>query len=175
MKIIKQIMETSIKKLFLQLVFVLPLWSFSVGIIFVILGIDIHTGGTVQLTNQIVYKNLILAPFVIIVEQILFIYAPMMLLIGFFFLVKKWIGEKIIMMVIATIVVISSFFFGILHGGLPKVFIQGVNGIGFFIMYLRVLFDPKSTITKWQWRPLYISSLLHTGVDCILFIIQIIL
>lgn len=168
-------METSVKKLFFQLLFILPLWSFSVGIIFVILGIDIDGGGTVQLTNQIVYKNLILAPFVIIVEEILFRYLPMILLFFFFFLMKRWIGEKSKLILIAVIVVISSIFFGVLHGGIPHVFIQGVVGIGLFVMYLRVLLDPQKIPTKWQLRPLCLAILLHGGVNSILFFIQLIL
>lgn len=164
----------SVIKLFFLLLVIIPSWCLSAGIVCCILGISTN-GDVVQLTGQILYKNLILAPFVIMVEEILFRYIPMMLFVFLIWLFRKWITMTFKVILLTIIIVISSFLFGISHGGIVHVFIQGVYGVGLCLIYVRVLFDLKSSPSSrwWQLRPLLASNLLHLGVNLILFILQL--
>ena len=105
-----------------------------------------------------------------LLEEILFRWGPMLILSYTllwmyksgrlskerFFEVEKY--------AILALVIVSSIVFGWAHGNFWNVFLQGVSGVCFMLIYLRVLFirRDEGLRNRWQMVPLAETTLAHT-------------
>jgi hypothetical protein len=104
-----------------------------------------------------------------LLEEVIFRWGPMIIFFACFWVVVKIakidneLMSKIKEYCIVIIVLVSSTIFGIVHGNVFNILVQGVSGLIFFMFYLRALyrgkFKGKSDVC--QIRPLISSTLYH--------------
>ena len=155
------------------------LWSFIVGVTLYLCGVKFsqHVASSSEFVG-----SFLLVPMCALLEEMLFRWGPMLLFIGglgYFSRVMK-IDDELKSMIenngIVIIVLVSSIIFGLVHGNVFNIALQGVSGLIFFMFYLRRMYRDRilrkdgilKKMDKYQLRPLAASTLYHTLSNSIL-------
>lgn len=156
------------------------IWNFIVVSILFLSGAEFSQH--VADTKDLFFNSLFFLPITTLsalLEEIIFRWGPMLILSYTllwmyksgrlskerFFEVEKY--------AILALVIVSSIVFGWVHGNFWNVFLQGVSGVCFMLIYLRVLFirRDEGLRNRWQMVPLAETTLAHTLSNSILMII----
>lgn len=124
-------------------------------------------------------NSLFLVPMCALLEEIIFRWAPMVLFFtGLAILVKKGKVDdekktRIEKYGVATLVIVTSIIFGLVHGNVFNILIQGVSGVIFSIFYLRTLYRRREAgkNDRFQMLPLASSTIYHTLSNMILIVL----
>ena len=135
------------------------IWGFIVCSIPVLFGSESH----LDVGDTLFYHSTLLeeikfrwVPMLILSYTLLWMYKSGRLSKERFFEVEKY--------AILALVIVSSIVFGWAHGNFWNVFLQGVSGVCFMLIYLRVLFirRDEGLRNRWQMVPLAETTLAHT-------------
>ena len=178
-KFFRKIVEMNIIKLYcVTLVFHFA-WVFMIGTI--LHHFDVEFSQNVVSSLNFLSEELIDDIACVFLEEMLFRWGPMVL-----FFLSIWIlckitkiGDKPASRIrkcgIVIIVLVSSTIFGIAHGNVFNILIQGVAGVIFFMFYLRTLYREKykGKSDIFQLRPLMSSAVYHALCNVAFSVLQI--
>lgn len=149
------------------------LWSFIVGATLYLCGAKFsqHVASSSEFVS-----SFLLVPMCALLEEMLFRWGPMVLFIGGLGYLSRAMKmdssfkSKIENYGITVIVLVSSVIFGLVHGNVFNIALQGVSGLVFFMFYLRRMYRDRllrkeeilNKADKFQLRPLAASTLYHT-------------
>ena len=160
------------------------LWSFIVGATLYLCGAKFsqHVASSSEFVS-----SFLLVPMCALLEEMLFRWGPMVLFIGSLGYISRVMKiddeskSKIENYGIAVIVLVSSVIFGLVHGNVFNIALQGVSGLVFFMFYLRRMYRDRvlrkeeilNKTDKYQLRPLAASTLYHTMSNSILIFLWV--
>ena len=149
------------------------LWLFIVGVALYLCGARFsqHVAGSSEFRS-----SFLLLPMCALLEEMLFRWGPMVVFIGGLGYISRVIKideglrSKIENYGIAVIVLASSIVFGLVHGNVFNIALQGVSGLVFFMFYLRRMYRDRvlrkeeilKKADKFQLRPLAASTIYHS-------------
>lgn len=172
-----KIMEMNIIKLYLLTIVLHFVWNFTIGATLYASGVEFsqHVASSSDLMNSFLFTAT-LVPMCAFIEELMFRWAPMVLFfLGLGILAKNSKIEdekmgKIEKYGVASIVIISSIIFGLVHGNVFNILIQGVSGVIFSMFYLRTLYRQRQAgkVDKLQKMPVLSSTLYHTMSNVLL-------
>ncbi len=156
------------------------IWCFTIAAILFLSGAEFSQH--VAKTEDLFFNSLFFLPFTTssaLLEEMIFRWGPMLILSYTllwmyksgrlskerFFEVEKY--------AILALAIVSSIVFGWVHGSIWNVLLQGVSGLCFMLIYLRILFvrRDKGLRNRWQLVPLAESTLTHVLSNLILIIL----
>lgn len=163
----QKIMRMNIVKLYLLTLAFHFVWNFTVGGTLYLCGVDFsqHVARDSEFTS-----SLFLVPMCAFIEEMMFRWAPMVLFFtGLSLLAKNGRVEddtmkKIETYGVAVVVIVSSIIFGVVHGNIFNILLQGVSGVIFCMFYLRTLYRRKEAgkVDRLQKYPVLSSTIYHT-------------
>ena len=161
-----KIKRMNVVKLFLLTWVIHLAWTFVVGSILYLCGAKFsqHVPSNSEFTN-----SFMLVPFTAIAEEVLFRWGPMVVLVfslTLFYRNGRLTKEQFFNIEkysLLALTILSSIIFGLVHGNIFNVLLQGVSGVIFFIIYLRCYFieRERGIRDRWQIVPLAESSAYH--------------
>lgn len=151
-------------------------WLLVVGIVLRVAGLQFsqHVASSSEFSSSLFF-----IPCVALVEEMMFRWVPMTLLsLALIVLTKLKIintekRDTIEIYGIYAVVIGISIWFGMLHGNVFNILLQGVSSLIFFMFYLRTYFRRKQENPKisYQMRPLLASTIYHTVSNAVMIII----
>ena len=169
----KRIMGMNTVKLYCVTLLCHFVWSFVVGAILYLSGANFsqHVASSSDFVN-----SFLLVPMCALVEEMLFRWLPMLAFFASLGLlvkhvkVRRHLKLKIEKWGIIVVVLATSVVFGVVHGNVFNILLQGVSGLIFFMFYLRSLYKERAKGTKdrFQLKPLLSSTLYHFTSNSIL-------
>lgn len=170
-KFIKKIVEMNVIELYFITLLCHFMWLFAVGKILHNYEIEFsqNVASSLGYFSKELMSNIVLDFVCTLLEEMIFRWGPMILFGVCLWLVWKIvkIDNKLMSNIrkygIVIIVMASSTIFGVLHGNVFNILLQGVSGLVFFMIYLRELYREKikGKSDRCQIMPLMSSTLYH--------------
>lgn len=161
-------------KAFLLAAGFLLVWGYTVGVILYLSGAKFSQH--VASSESLLSNSLFMIPLTAFTEECIFRWAPMLILsfiLMYLYRSKGWSKERFFLTekyAIFILTIVSNIVFGWVHGSAWNILLQGVSGVVFMLIYLRVFFirRDKGLRNRWQVVSLAESTLLHTVTNALL-------